>query len=246
MRIFTLILAMMLSGLFLQAQTGDPCPGEPTVTYEGQTYNTILVGDKCWLKENLNVGTMILSEQNQSDNGVIEKYCYGDLPANCATYGGLYQWKEAMQYDFTPGAQGVCPPGWRIPTDDEWKMLEGAADSQFDYGDPEWDNINFRGFDAGKNLKADEGWMYNGNGLDNLGAAILPGGHRDLCGAYYSEGHSNYQWTSTQQDDNTAWYRILASSAGKISRRYAHTSMAASVRCVKDYEPAPAHLQPQP
>jgi hypothetical protein len=51
MRTFTLILAMMLSGMLLQAQTGEPCPGEPTVTYDGQTYNTILVGDKCWLKE---------------------------------------------------------------------------------------------------------------------------------------------------------------------------------------------------
>jgi uncharacterized protein (TIGR02145 family) len=68
------------------------------------------VGDKCWLKENLNVGTMILSEQNQSDNGLIEKYCYGDLPANCETYGGLYQWREAMQYIATPGTQGICPP----------------------------------------------------------------------------------------------------------------------------------------
>jgi uncharacterized protein (TIGR02145 family)/uncharacterized repeat protein (TIGR02543 family) len=241
MRTFTLILAMMLSGMLLQAQTGEPCPGEPTVTYDGQTYNTILVGDRCWLKENLNVGTMILSEQNQSDNGLIEKYCYGDLPANCETYGGFYQWREAMQYDFTPGAQGICPPtgGWRIPTDDEWKMLEGAADSQYDYGDPEWDNMNFRGSDAGKNLKAQNGWLYNGNGFDILGAAVLPGGHRDLCSAYYSEGHSNYLWTATQQDDNTAWYRILASSTAKVSRRYAHNNMAASVRCVKDYEPAP-------
>ncbi len=237
MRIITLILAIMLSGLLLRAQTGEPCTGEPTVTYEGQTYNTIVVGDRCWLKENLNVGTMILSNQDQTNNSVIEKYCYGDLPANCETYGGFYQWKEAMQYDATPGAQGICPPGWRIPTDDEWKMLEGAADSQFNYGDPEWNNMNFRGFDAGKNLKADEGWMYNGNGLDNLGAAILPGGHRDFCGAYYSEGHSNYMWTSTQQDDNTAWYRILASSSGKVSRRYAHKNMGATVRCIKDLAP---------
>jgi uncharacterized protein (TIGR02145 family)/uncharacterized repeat protein (TIGR02543 family) len=212
---------------------------EPTVTYQGQTYNTIEVGDQCWLKENLNVGTMILSEENQSDNGVIEKYCYGDLPANCETYGGLYQWREAMQYIATPGTQGICPPGWRIATDDEWKMLEGAADSQFEYGDPEWDNMNFRGSDAGKNLKAEEGWMHNDNGLDILGAAILPGGHRDLCGAYYSEGHSNYLWTATLQGENTAWYRILSSANSQISRRYAHRNMAASVRCLKDATTTP-------
>jgi len=239
MRIFTLLLALMLSSLFMQAQNGTPCPGEPTVTYEGQTYNTIVVGNRCWLKENLNVGTMIPTGQNQANNGTIEKYCYDDLPANCETYGGLYQWKEAMQYSATPDAQGICPPGWRIPTDDEWKMLEGAADSQFDFGDAEWDNMNFRGSDAGKNLKALNGWMYNRNGLDDQGAAILPGGHRDFCGTYYSEGHSNYLWTSTEQSDQTAWYRILSSNSMQVSRRYAHKNMGTSVRCVKDYEPAP-------
>ena len=241
MRTFTLVLALMLSGLLLQAQTGSPCPGEPTVTYDGKTYNTILVGDRCWLKENLNVGTMILSGQDQKNNGIIEKYCYGDLPANCETYGGFYQWQEAMQYDITPGAQGICPPGWRIPTDDEWKMLEGAADSQFNYGDAEWDNMNFRGFDAGKNLKALNGWLYNGNGTDNLGIAILPGGHRDFCGTYYSDGHSNYLWTSTEQSDKTAWYRILSSNSMQVSRRYAHKNMGVSVRCLRDYTPPPTY-----
>ena len=38
---------------------GIPCPGTPTVTYEGQTYNTVQIGNQCWFKENLNVGTMI-------------------------------------------------------------------------------------------------------------------------------------------------------------------------------------------
>lgn len=37
---------------------GAPCPGIPTVTYEGKTYNTVLIGSQCWLKENLDVGVM--------------------------------------------------------------------------------------------------------------------------------------------------------------------------------------------
>jgi len=36
-----------------------PCPGIPTVSYEGQVYNTVQIFSQCWLKENLNVGTMI-------------------------------------------------------------------------------------------------------------------------------------------------------------------------------------------
>ena len=64
------------------------------------------IGSQCWLRENLDVGTMVLGAQEQTDNGTIEKYCYDDNPANCATYGGLYQWNEAMQYDTTARGAG--------------------------------------------------------------------------------------------------------------------------------------------
>ena len=69
----------------------NSCPGIPTVDYGGKTYNTVKIGSQCWLKENLDVGTMILSSQNPSNNGVIEKYCYNDLLSNCTIYGGIYQ-----------------------------------------------------------------------------------------------------------------------------------------------------------
>jgi len=67
---------------------GLPCPGIPTMEYEGQTYNTVYIGGQCWFKENLNVGTIIPGQQSPSANGIIEKYCYEDNPANCETYGG--------------------------------------------------------------------------------------------------------------------------------------------------------------
>ena len=46
-----------------------------------------------------------------TNNGIIEKYCYDNNPANCAIYGGLYQWNEMMQYTTQQGAQGICPNG---------------------------------------------------------------------------------------------------------------------------------------
>jgi Fibrobacter succinogenes major domain (Fib_succ_major) len=101
----------------------SPCPNVATVDYAGKTYNTIAIGDQCWLKENLDVGTQINGSDNQSDNGTIEKYCANDDPANCATYGGLYQWKEAMQYVTTSGTKGICPIGWHIPTNAELQTL---------------------------------------------------------------------------------------------------------------------------
>ena len=73
--------------------------GEALVdTRDGQSYTTVQIGTQCWMAENLNIGTMTNGSNNQADNGTIEKYCYNDSTANCDTYGGLYQWKEMMQY----------------------------------------------------------------------------------------------------------------------------------------------------
>lgn len=111
---------------------GSPCPDTPTVTYSGKTYNTIQIADQCWLKENLDVGTMIESNSgydDQTNNGTIEKYCYDNDPNNCNTYGGLYQWNEAMQYVISEGAQGICPSGWHIPPQSEMQTLTTYANN---------------------------------------------------------------------------------------------------------------------
>lgn len=91
-------------------------------------YNTVSIGGQTWLKENLNIGTMINSNSgndDQTDNNVIEKYCYNNDPNYCDTYGGLYQWNEAMAYSTLEGAQGICPDGWHIPTESEFQTLIG-------------------------------------------------------------------------------------------------------------------------
>ncbi|MEI7813122.1 MAG: FISUMP domain-containing protein, partial [Ignavibacteria bacterium] len=103
--------------------------GTSTVTYSGKTYHTVQIGSQCWLKENLDVGTMVNGSRNQINNGTTEKYCYDDKPSNCATYGGLYQWDEAMAYSTTPGSKGICPTGWHIPTDAEYQTLIASANN---------------------------------------------------------------------------------------------------------------------
>ncbi|MCX6266050.1 MAG: hypothetical protein NTW16_01645, partial [Bacteroidetes bacterium] len=99
---------------------GVPCTGTPTVTYGGQVYNTVQIGTQCWLKENLNIGTRIDGSQGQTNNAVVEKYCYDDIESNCSLYGALYLWNEMMQYTTSEGVQGICPIDWHIPTDVEW------------------------------------------------------------------------------------------------------------------------------
>ena len=95
--------------------------GNPQVG--GGYYRTVSVGNQCWMKDNLNVGTRIDNTVVQAQNATVEKYCYNNSELNCNTYGGLYQWNEAMQYSTTEGSQGICPTGWHVPSDTDWTTL---------------------------------------------------------------------------------------------------------------------------
>jgi len=124
--------------------------GASKVNYGGKAYNTVLIGNQCWLRENLDIGTMA----SPSNNGAIEKYCYNNLPANCETYGGLYLWDEAMQYVTTEGAQGICPDGWHMPTEAEYQSLvtyvsnDANALKREDQGSGSGQGTNTSGFSA--------------------------------------------------------------------------------------------------
>lgn len=215
-----------------------PCPGTPTVTYGGQIYNTVQIFSQCWLKENLNVGTMIDVNDDMENNGIIEKYCYNNEPDSCTKYGGLYQWWEIMQYATQQGVQGICPPDWHIPTDEEWKVLEGSVDSQYGIGDPEWDNSDFRGFDAGTNLKTSTGWNAGGNGSDQFGFSGLPGGVR-WCGTngciFSTLGNYGNWWSSSEYTTYAAWIRSLGYDSPKVHRMPSGKDNGYSLRCLRDY-----------
>ena len=220
-----------------QFASNIPCPEDSIVSYAGQTYNTVQIFSQCWLADNLNIGTMIMGTQNMGNNGIIEKYCYDDDTNNCLVYGGLYQWDEMMNYQRLASTQGICPPGWHIPSDEEWKILEGAADSYYGIGDSEWDQEwAYRGSDAGNNLKSTTGWHEN-IGTDLYGFTILPSGNRYIDGEFYVLEYSGFFWTSVEYKLNTfqAWNRGFGYANGQINRKYNNPkSQGLSVRCLKD------------
>jgi uncharacterized protein (TIGR02145 family) len=183
--------------------TSFACGTSPIADIDGNVYNTVLIGTQCWMKENLKVGTMINGGQKQTNNGIIEKYCYNNNTANCDIYGGLYQWDEMMGYSATPGVQGICPPDWHIPTDDEWKILEGTVDSQYGVGHSIWNNDGLRGFDAGKNLKSTSGWSSGGNGTDLYGFGALPGGIPGHQWVVRLSRPNNGHWWSSSENSGT-------------------------------------------
>ncbi len=211
---------------------GSPCPGTPTVTdAEGNVYNTVQLGNQCWMKENLKVGTFISGAEDMTNNSVTEKFCYDDIPANCDIYGGLYQWDEMMNYSIQEGSRGICPQGWHIPSDQDWKTLEmhlGMTQAEADA--PDW-----RGTDQGDVIKTTSGWVEGGNGSNTTGFSGLPAGYRGAEALEFgaiTEGA--YWWTSSQFSDVQTWYRAVGQYTGMINRTYNYKGSGVSIRCVKD------------
>ncbi len=196
---------------------GSPCAGMEKVYYEGgpnndgdgngDYYNTIKIGNQCWLKENLNVGTMINGSTNATNNNSIEKYCYNNLESNCDIYGGLYQWNEAMQYSSTEGTQGICPNGWKTPSYDELLTLRDAVNG------------------SANSLKS---------GSNTSGFTALPAGYRyHTNGSFRNLGIHYDIWSSTVTS-GTAYYINLYSYYDTIYFHRTSKNKGYGVRCIKN------------
>jgi uncharacterized protein (TIGR02145 family) len=195
---------------------GSPCPGTPAVTYAGKTYSTVEIGTQCWLRENLDVGTIVAGQQNQADNDTIEKYCYDNNPANCAAYGGLYQWNEAMQYDTSQGVQGICPPGWHVPTVADLDTLILTVGSD------------------GNALKAVGQGSGDGAGTNASGFSALLAGYRYYNGYYWALGVLGSYWSSSPAPTDSAFWLHVNGSEATAGVGYTVKSLGNSVRCLKD------------
>jgi uncharacterized protein (TIGR02145 family) len=154
-------------------EEGEPCPETPTIEYEGKVYNTVLIGDQCWMKENLNAGVRKDGNMFQEDNGILEKFCYDELESNCDTFGGLYMYGEMMNYTHQEGTRGICPEGWHVASHEDWCILTHYINNTIDCNTI----LTWIGSDVGIKMKAQSGWKYNVNGSNVSGFSALPGVH---------------------------------------------------------------------
>lgn len=211
------------------SESTTPIESNPlTVTYSGKTYNTIKIGNQTWLKENLDVGTMIQGSKEQTNNNTIEKYCYDNDANNCATYGGLYQWAEVVQYKngatnttspntaFSGNVQGICPPGWHLPTSAEYETLRAAVSSD------------------GNTLKAIGQGTGDGAGTNTSGFSALLTGYCGTTGFFYNLGGNTDFWSSTEYGSNYAYFMNLGTNGSGIGMNATNKDYGYSVRCVKD------------
>ncbi len=250
MKKFTVLLTVILFINTVKAQF--TCGDSLLDVRDGQKYATVLIGEQCWMAENLNIGTMISSTtggQLQTDNDTIEKYCYDNNTANCDIYGGLYEWDEMMQFnptdnDTTGTTQGICPAGWHIPTHHEWTTLEraictsGTCAPDFPY---DFTTYGWQGTDEGGKLKETGTihWTSPNTGATNeSGFTALPGASRG-----YSDGSFDYLgnyatfWSATERAASNAWYRYLHYINADVCRYDHSKTNGRSVRCVKDIDP---------
>ena len=195
--------------ILVQTSPSFTCGQTLTDIRDGKTYPTVLLGTQCWMRANLNYGSFIAGTLSQTDNCQVEKYCYNDDASNCTVYGGLYQWDELMQYQSTVPLQGLCPPGWHIPTQAEWMVLFTWYQEQALAAKPLQDTIiaGFRAKESGV-IYSNFSWSF--------------------------KGFATIFWTSTSSGTIKALSHGMNLQDFSVSDYYANRSNAFAVRCVKD------------
>jgi len=161
------------------------------------TGRTVKIGNQTWTAENIN---------NEGGGK-----CYDNDPSNCAKYGRLYTWAEALV---------ACPSGWHLPSDVEWTALEDAVGGSKT---------------ADRKLKSRTGWNNNGNGTDDFGFSALPGGTGNSGGSFNYAGNGGYWWSATEGSAGHAWSRDMGYLTNvDVYLYYGNESGLRSVRCLQD------------
>jgi len=205
----------------IQQQPVIVVPDSPVTDYDGNTYETVKIGNQIWMEENLR-------STHYSDSTPIQYFSYNNDTTDVKTYGRLYSSRAAVKgtafSNSNPSRiQGVAPSGWHLPSQVEWEQL-----------------INYLGGlnVAGGKLK-EEGtshWNSPNTGATNESKfSALPAGMHDFTGIFQWKGQNCAFSTST---GNLAQYEVtgilLRGTESKITIGHFHPDDAVSVRCIKD------------
>jgi uncharacterized protein (TIGR02145 family) len=213
--------------------SGGGGDGTFTDSRDGHVYPYKTIGNQTWMTENL----AWLPSVNPSSVYSYTKpynYVYGyngttvseaKATANYTTYGVLYNWPAAMNgaassTSVPSGVQGICPPGWHLPSDAEWTVLtDYLTNNGYGYGGS--------GSDIGKSMASTSGWTsYSEAGTignnqasnNSSGFTALPGGYRYGGGGFSNLGGDAFFWSSSEVDASIAWGRGLGFNGDGVDR----------------------------
>jgi uncharacterized protein (TIGR02145 family) len=211
---------------------------------DGRRYPMVHLGNLWWMAQNLDYGILVDPSVEQKNNGIVEKYRFpGEDPDSL--YGGLYQWNEAMDYYPNAGSRGICPPGWRIPSEADWtdmmnlftdaRMPRNAsyvlANCRFVPNQVVQQSNYFSTGSAVRLLKS----------TGNSGFDVVLVGYRDPDGNfgsadYHFPGLTASFWTSSSEGNyairNRLW--LDADNTGEVFYFADNKNFGFSVRCVKN------------
>jgi len=200
---------------------------------EGNRYNLVRIGTQLWMKENLkttkyNDGSTIRIAITPTEWQLkTAAFCWLDNDTwNKDIYGALYKW-------YTVNTGKLCPTGWHVPSDAEWKILERYLGMTQE----EADATGWRGTDQGTQLKSTSSWASGVTGDNASGFSALPGSWRDYdCQFmnYIGSGKNGFWWSTTEYDAETSWARGMDYNSTRIIRRTYWLNLGYSVRCVRD------------
>jgi uncharacterized protein (TIGR02145 family) len=218
-----------------------PC-GTTITDIDGNAYNTVLIGDQCWTKENLRVtkyndGTAIPFDATGGSGGssstwqnlttgarAVYANDFLSTPSNLTKYGYLYNWYAAKGIITAGGTstKNICPSGWHVPTDEEWTTLTTDLGGE---------NV------AGGKMKSigTAYWNSTNTGATNeSGFSALPGGFRLTNGSFNNLRYSATFWRATEVNANNAWSSRLDYNSSNVSKNSYEKQYGASIRCLKD------------
>ncbi len=201
---------------------------------DGNIYPTVIIGSQLWMQKDLkttrfNDNTAI---DNVTDNltwaglSTPAYSWYDNQPSYGSTYGIIYNWHAV-------GTGKLCPLGWHVPTDDDFKDLErhlGMTEEQVNA-------TLWRGTDQGTQLKSTSTWIDNGNGTNASGWTALAGGYRyGVDGGFVGLGYNTYWWSSSEHwsDTTKGLYRRLRSEETGVFREGVSKAGGKMVRCIRD------------
>ena len=200
------------------------------------------------------------SEWQNTTDGTYSVYPDGDIEGLNSdaevlnAYGALYNWYAVDD------SRGLCPTGWRVPSHDDWTKLEQyicnelgntSCETKFPYDNTTW---GWTGTSEGKVLKSCRQVNAHGGGncatsehprwsshdtqysTDEFGFSAIPGGYRNSNGSFSIIGSRGYWWSSDEHSSSTAWFRIMSSASGLVSRNYDDRANGFSVRCVREVD----------
>ncbi|OYZ31776.1 MAG: hypothetical protein B7X86_07595 [Sphingobacteriales bacterium 17-39-43] len=221
--IFYLLIGSALSICLFSAYTKRQ--NKSIVTdYDGNVYNTIKIGKQIWMVENLKVthyrnGDQIKHITDSEEWRFDTLGAYSDYNNNAsmsATYGRLYNKRVVSD------KRNVCPKGWRIPTKDDWKILEDYLGGRFVAG--------------GKLKEKGTGHWEDPNALadNSSGFTALPAGFRFVTGKFSDIGFSAYLWSSGATIHGQGFFRLHSFTGMSFNNPDYHEASGYSIRCIKE------------